>query len=69
MTFILPERMSASVEIFNLLGERVAVLADDIFHAGSHNVTWDASSYSSGIYFCKLSTPAESKALRMVLLK
>ena len=69
ITFILPERMSASVEIFNLLGERVAVLADDLFNAGSHNVTWDASSYSSGVYFCKLSTPKESKALRMVLLK
>jgi len=69
ISFRLPEKMAATVEIFNLLGEKVIILAEGVLDAGSHNITWDASNYSSGIYLCKFSTPAESKTLRMVLLK
>ncbi|MBD3169359.1 MAG: T9SS type A sorting domain-containing protein, partial [candidate division Zixibacteria bacterium] len=37
--------------------------------AGEHNVNWDASQNSSGIYFYKLSVGDETFTKRMTLLK
>ncbi len=43
-----------SLKIFNLLGEEVASLVNDNLPAGTYNIEWDASSFSSGIYFYRL---------------
>ncbi|MCP4632915.1 MAG: T9SS type A sorting domain-containing protein [candidate division Zixibacteria bacterium] len=54
--FSLPEETKVSVEVSNLTGQLVETLVDRYLQAGEHDVTWDASVYSSGIYFYKLST-------------
>ena len=48
--FALPYTSTVRVSIFNLLGELVEVLADEIREAGYHNVVWNAGNMPSGLY-------------------
>jgi len=57
------------LEIFNLLGEKVETLIDGHQTAGERSVIWDASTLSSGIYFCRLTAGDFSQVRRMTLLR
>ena len=48
--FALPFDSNVRITIYNLLGEQVAVLFDQVKEVGYHNVTWNASSLASGMY-------------------
>lgn len=67
--FSLPEKANVTLEIFNLLGQKITTLADQEFPAGKHEMTWDASSAPSGIYFYRISAGAESITRKMLFLK
>jgi len=69
VTFELPIDSNVSLEVYNLIGQKVAVLADGYTQAGKHSVTWDASNQSSGVYFYKLLTDENVSTKRMTLLK
>jgi hypothetical protein len=40
--------------VYNLLGQKVATLVDEVQSAGEKSVRWDGAGYSSGMYFCRL---------------
>lgn len=65
----LPVRSYVSLEIYNIFGQRVCTLIDNEQIAGAHQVVWDASNYSSGMYFCFLKTDQFNEQMRMILLK
>jgi hypothetical protein len=65
----LPEVSFVQVRIFNALGEEVATLIEHEIPAGRHEVTWDASSVSSGIYICRIHAGDYLAARKMILLK
>lgn len=44
----------AQVKVFDILGREVATLADGMRGAGEHSVSWNASSFSSGVYLLRL---------------
>jgi len=69
ISFSLPDKSAVRLEIFNILGQVVDILADGNFEAGTHEVTWDASGVPSGIYFYKLSAGSESMTKKMLFLK
>ena len=64
----LPQGSELEVFAYNILGQQVAKLADSWHPAGWHNVVFDASHLSSGIYFIKIEAPGKLKALRKVAL-
>ena len=47
----------------------MAVLADDVYSAGSYEVQWDASSFPSGIYFAEAEFDGLTSVKRMALVK
>lgn len=65
----LPSARNVKLDVNNLIGQRVATMVDGWSEAGRHSVSWDASSYSSGIYFYKLTTGSKVLTKRMTLLK
>ncbi|MCP4634576.1 MAG: T9SS type A sorting domain-containing protein [candidate division Zixibacteria bacterium] len=67
--FSLPLKSKVQIEVFNLAGQRVAILIDDYQSAGIHSIIWDGSEYSSGIYFYRLTDENKSITKRMTLLK
>ena len=59
VVYVVPERSQVRLEIFNLLGQRVRVLEDQIRLAGQFNVVWDGKntagvSVGSGLYLVRL---------------
>ena len=69
IAFTLPQDGRARLAIYNLRGQRVAVLADGDLAAGEHVVTWDATGLPSGVYFSRLEGPGFSESRKMTLLK
>jgi len=65
----LPERANVRLEIYNLSGQRIETLVNEPQEPGVHWVTWDASGYSSGVYFYKLIAGDRVSAKRMTLLR
>ena len=58
--FALPTESKVKIEVFNLLGQRVAILEDGVMQAGHHKIAWSGNSISglslaSGIYIVKFS--------------
>ena len=65
----LPEDSDVKLEVYNLIGEKVATLVDSKQQAGYRSVLWDASDVSSGIYFCRLTAGDFAETKRMMLVK
>ena len=55
----LSEQADVKVRVYNVLGQKVATVADGEMDAGMHKLGWDGSSLSSGVYFVRME--AESK--------
>jgi len=57
------------LEVYNLLGQKVATLMDGFQRAGMHEISFDASQLTSGIYLCQLRTSNYFATKKLVLLK
>jgi hypothetical protein len=69
LSFDLPNASDVHLEVFDVLGRRVAVLVEGQMPAGSHEVSWDASGVASGVYFARLSADGAAVSRKVVLLK
>ena len=67
--FQLPQTSQVTLEIYNLIGEKVATLLSAIQPPGSHSVEWDASNLTSGVYLYRLNAGNHVETKKMVLLK
>jgi len=55
--------------VFNMLGQHVATLVDDVKSAGVHTATFEASRYASGMYLVQMRAGSFIQVRKMVLLK
>ena len=69
ISFSLPKATFVSLEVYNLLGQKVAVLADGYYGIGIHTVEWDATDNASGVYLYRLVTDNEIEVKKMLLMK
>jgi hypothetical protein len=54
ISYRLPASMVIDLSIYNILGQKVATLISQRQPAGTYKIEWDATDFSSGIYFYKL---------------
>ena len=69
IAFSLPHAGQATLEIYNIMGQKVVTLADERLEAGQHTYQWDASGNASGVYFYRLSAEGKVETKKMLLLK
>ena len=69
VSFYIPDTMPVKLMVYNVQGQLVADLVDDIIHEGSHEVVFDASQLPSGIYFCRMIAGDASTVKKMMFLK
>ena len=67
--YSLPERSNISISIYNVLGELIIKLKDNIEEKGIHKVNWQPENISSGIYFYKAEINLLSSKKRIILTK
>lgn len=58
-----------SIVIYDIVGREVAKLVDEIRPAGYYTAEFNASSFSSGVYFYKISAPDFSSVRKMLVIK
>jgi len=69
MKLSLVNASNVSMNVYNVSGQLVDVLVDGALDAGYHNITWDASSVSSGVYFVKVISGSNVSVQKLMLLK
>jgi WD40 repeat protein len=74
LRFGLPNAGHARLEVFDMLGRRVRILADEYFESGFHSMLWDGanedgSDASSGAYYYRLTSAGQRVSRRMILAK
>ena len=69
ISFELPSQSDVRVEVYDMMGRRVATAANGTYPAGTHSVTFDASNLSSGTYIYRLITDSFQQSRSMVLIK
>ena len=69
INYEIPKASIVRLKVYDVLGREVATLVNEEKPAGRYNVTFDASKYSSGIYFYRITAGDFSQIKKMVLLK
>ncbi len=69
ITYSLPLRSHVTLAVFNMLGQKVAELANGEQEAGPHTVRFDASALTSGVYFYRIEAAGFAQTRKLVLVK
>ncbi len=73
-SFAIPTETHVNIEVFNVIGQKVATVADRVYHSGEHTITWNGkdsfnTNVASGIYFAKFKANDFSASRKMVILR
>nr|HRI47937.1 T9SS type A sorting domain-containing protein [Ignavibacteriaceae bacterium] len=69
ITFSITKAAKTVLNVYNVLGQKVATLIDKELSAGQHEVTFDASKLTTGVYFYKLESGSNFEIKKMLLVK
>jgi hypothetical protein len=67
--FELPRASHVTLEVYNMIGQRVSVLANGTYQPGAHAVLFDAADLPSGTYFYRIQAGSFSQTQTMTLVK
>lgn len=67
--FEIPQREKVKIEIFNVLGQRIATLLNAEMESGRHRINFNASGLSSGVYFYTLRSGSFVETRKMLLIR
>ncbi|MBX2820833.1 MAG: T9SS type A sorting domain-containing protein [Rhodothermaceae bacterium] len=69
INFNMPESGHVTVRVVNVLGQEVARVVDGVMDAGTHSVSFDATSLTAGVYLYVMESGQFTETRRMTLLK
>ena len=67
--FVINKKSNVTLTIFNSIGEDVLTLVNEEKVVGNYEVNFNASGFTSGIYYYKLQTDDFAQTKKMILLK
>ncbi|HBN45840.1 MAG TPA: T9SS type A sorting domain-containing protein [Candidatus Marinimicrobia bacterium] len=69
ITYTVPTTGQVTLAIYNVLGEKVSTLVNDVMTPGTHTTTWNAGNMPSGVYFYRLDAGRFSQTNKVLLIK
>lgn len=69
ISFSIPAQARVELKVYNLLGQEVATLVNEVRAAGVHNVRFNGSALASGVYIYRLTAGDFNAVKKMVLVK
>ncbi|MBU0475403.1 MAG: T9SS type A sorting domain-containing protein [Bacteroidetes bacterium] len=69
INFSIPEASSVKIVVYDALGREMETLVENKMGAGNYTADWNASNYSAGIYFYRITANNFVQTKKMVLLK
>jgi hypothetical protein len=67
--YTIPENGFVTLDVYNLLGEKVGSLVNGVQEAGRYEINFDASNLASGIYVYSLKSGSFTSVKKMLLMK
>ena len=67
--YSVPGSEIVKIKVYDVLGSEIAVLVNEEKSAGTYEVDWDASRFSSGVYFYQLNAGSFIETKKMILLR
>jgi hypothetical protein len=72
--FALPQAAHVTLEVYNIIGQKVTTLADREYPPGRHTVDWDSRTadgqeIASGVYFARITAGDYTATQKMVVVK
>ena len=69
INYDVPEASQVSIVVYNMLGQKMATLVNEVKSAGSYSLQFDASALSSGVYIYRLEAGSFVSTKKMTLVK
>ena len=74
ISFSLPIRSQVELSVYNILGNKIATLENEIFERGLHHIIWNGKdnngvNVGSGVYFCKMKSENFQQVKKLTILK
>ncbi len=69
ISYSVPEASHVTIEVFNVVGKRVATLINEEKQPGTYDVTFDGSNLASGIYLYRLQAGSYVSTRKLILAK
>lgn len=67
--FSLAEAGRVNLDVFNIMGQKVASLVNEVKSAGTYQVSWQAENMPSGMYYYRLKAAGNTITRKMTLIK
>ena len=67
--FDLPKNVNVKLTIYDMLGREIETLVNEKLNAGSYEVTFDGTKYTSGVYYYRLNAGEFVETKKMILVK
>ena len=69
ISFSMSSRSKVSLKIYDVIGREVTALINGELSAGRHTLRWDASGFSSGIYFYRFQAGSFTETRKLILIR
>lgn len=69
ISFELKKEANVNLRLYNISGQYIETVLHQSVSAGVHELPFNVSHLSSGIYFCQLETPGTVQVKRMIIMK
>ncbi len=69
VNYSIPESQRVRLEVYNILGQNVTTLVNDVKSPGNYSLKFDGSRYSSGVYIYRLTAGENTISKKMLLIK
>ena len=67
--YSIPITSTVVIKIFDILGNEIETLVNEEKPAGTYELTWNAASLPSGVYFYRIKTGSFVETSKMILMK
>ena len=69
LNLTIPSTGFVNVSIYNMVGQKIAELADGKMEVGNYNLTWNADNAASGLYLVKAEYAGNVSTQKLMLIK
>ena len=69
INYAVPEQCQITISLYNMLGREIEKLYTGSQVPGYHSITWDASEYSSSLYFVQMIAGEYISTQKLMLVK
>lgn len=65
----LPHDAHVTIKLYNVLGQEISTLVDQIQQAGYKSISWQADRVATGVYYCRFVSGTFEQTIKLLLLK